>query len=122
MLSLVPVRLAAACIVLLLVGCADCPPWQAGHPIIMTRSGVHLCAAHHAALVTVPGFQMCGEWPIIDSVGGRHDAENCNPNHVSSYESLQKDATFCKPCKVTYCPTCEANMLVWLRRHGFREH
>jgi hypothetical protein len=114
---LLPSICAIAC---LTIGCAECPHYD--KPVIKTASGTRLCAAHHVPLITVAGFQMCGDWPIIDPAKDRQDMENCNPNCISAYESLRKDATFCRPYQVTYCSVCEKNMLAWLKQRGLQEH
>ena len=98
-----PIRFVTICLALVLAGCF-CSAWH-GPAVIATPSGVHLCAKHHIALLTVVGFRMHTEPnEHVDPVAEAIKAQECYPNAIPWYESLSGPGD---SCTITYCPICE---------------
>jgi|GEM_PF-5361629 len=114
-----PRQVIVAVCSLLFAACAQCPSYTLGHPIMTDSSGHQQCAQHHAPLITARGYTMnVARVPTIDPGNAQEiRLEQCNPNAISDYQSLRHTKLFSIRRKVTYCPTCEANV------HNYRlEH
>ena len=80
-------------------------------PIITSALGQQFCAWHHVPLLSVHGYttrKHPEEVTLFDPEGEERTVEANNPNFIPFDKSLRRHGRYQHPCKITYCPRCEA--------------